>query len=162
MSNVHLIEYARPSANEAVAAALGVLFEALQTGTRETRRAAMSHLEEAMSKCPQVEQPLEHNFVPGLYARKIFNPKGSLIVTKEHKQANFSFVLQGRLGVITEDGMKTLEAPAFFATQPGTKRVLYAQEDTVFVTVHPNPDSTEDLAVLESRIIGGLFDEVEA
>lgn len=162
MTNTHIIQYAQPSAFVAVGGALGALMDAVHAGTRESRRHAIAALEAAMSKCPQVEQPVEHNFVPGLYARKIFNPKDSLIVTKEHRQANFSFILRGRLGVITEEGMKILEAPAFFATQPGTKRVLYSQEDTEFVTVHPNPDNVEDLRVLEARIIGPLFDEVSA
>lgn len=160
MSNVHLIAFAQPTAQEAVAGALAVVFEALQTGTRETRRAAIANLEAAMSKCPQVEQPVEHNFAPGLYARRIINPQGSLIVTKIHKQPNFSFVLRGRLGVITEDGMKTVQAPAFFKTEPGTKRIIYAQEEVEFVTVHPNPDDAQDLELLESRIIATTFDDL--
>jgi quercetin dioxygenase-like cupin family protein len=117
-----------------------------------SRRAAILNLEHEMDNCPQIEQPLTHHFTDGLYGREIFNPKGCLIVTKEHRQANFSFILRGSLEVITEDGRKTLKAPAFFKTVPGTKRVLYSLEDTVFITVHPNPDDCQDLQTLETRI----------
>lgn len=158
--NIHLVSYAQPTATQAVAGALATLFQVLESGTKAERRAAIAAVEAAMEKCPQVEQPLEHQFAPGLYARKIVNPKGSLIATKIHKQANFSFVLRGRLGVITEDGIKTIQAPAFFRTEPGTKRLIFAQEEVEFITVHPNQDNTEDLELLESRIIATDFDEI--
>ena len=108
-----------------------------------------------MAQFPQVEQPLTHHFNEGQYAREIFNPKGSLIVTKTHKQGNFSFIPSGRLLVISEEGQKELRGGMFFATKPGTKRLIYALEDTRFVTIHPNFDNCEDLEVLESRIIDG-------
>jgi hypothetical protein len=38
-------------------------------------------------------------------------------------------------------------------TLPGTQRAIYALEETVFVTVHPNPDDCQDLAELERRFI---------
>ncbi len=141
-----------PSPHAALDGALQALMAAV---TPQARRNAIQALEETMAQFPQVEQPLTHHFQPGLYAREIFNPKGCLIVTKEHKEPNFSFIMRGKLQVMTEEGTRTLAAPAFFKTHPGTKRVLYSLEDTVFVTVHPNPDDCEDLTVLESRIIGG-------
>lgn len=142
--------YVQSGPHEALAGALKVLTQATEP---QARREAISALEQAMSQFPEVEQPLTHHWVEGQYAREIFNPKGCLIVTKEHRQANFSFVMRGRLLVITDEGQRTLESPAFFKTQPGTKRVLFSLEDTVFITVHPNPDNTEDLDILESRII---------
>ena len=123
--------------------------------TPEARREAIGALESVMSRFPQVEQPVTHHFNEGQYAREIFNPKGSLIVTKTHKQGNFSFLPKGRLLVISEEGQKELSGGMFFATKPGTKRFIYALEDTQFVTIHPNHDNCEDLEILESRIIGG-------
>ena len=133
-----------------------------QGASRYSIRAAIKRLEEVMAELPQVEQPVKHHFAPGLYGREIFNPKDSLIVTKEHKQGNISFLLSGTLGVITEEGSKTITAPAMFETFPGTKRVLYAQTDVIFATVHPNPSNTDNLLELEAGIIAGGTDEVGA
>ena len=144
--------YVQAGPHSAVIGALKVL---LQAGSPEARREAIGALEQVMAQFPQVEQPLTHHFNEGQYAREIFNPKGSLIVTKTHKQGNFSFIPTGRLLVISEDGQKELSAGMFFATKPGTKRLIYALEDTRFVTVHPNFSNTHDLEELERQIIEG-------
>lgn len=144
--------YVQSAPHSAILAALQVLLTAT---TPEARREAITALECSMAAYPQVEQPVTHHFNEGQYAREIFNPKGSLIVTKTHKQGNFSFIPTGRLLVISEEGQKELGAGKFFATKPGTKRLIYALEDTRFVTIHPNPDNCQDLEVLESRIIQG-------
>lgn len=136
-------------------AVIGALKVLLNAATPDARREAISALEQVMASYPQVEQPLTHHFNEGQYAREIFNPKGSLIVTKTHKQGNFSFIPSGRLLVISEDGQKELSAGMFFATRPGTKRFIYALEDTRFVTVHPNFSGTTDLDELERQIIQG-------
>jgi len=124
-------------------------------------RAAIKNLENVLLEYPQTEQPLEHFFAKGLYGRKIFNPAGSVIVTALHKEQNLSSILKGTLLVITENGTEILEAPKFFVTNPGTKRVLYAVEDVIFTTVHPNPLGLRDTDELERRIIAESFDEIE-
>ena len=144
--------YVQDGPHSAVIGALKVLMTAT---TPEARRDAIGALEATMSQFPQVEQPLTHHFLPGLYQREVFNPKGCLIITKRHKESNFSFVMRGKLLVITDEGEKTIEGPAYFKTYPGTKRVLYSLEDTVFVTVHPNPTNCEDLELLEDRLSEG-------
>ena len=144
--------YVQDGPHSAVIGALKVLMQAVTT---DARRDAIGALEQAMSQFPQVEQPLTHHFSEGLYGREIFNPKGSLIITKTHKQGNFSFIPRGRLLVISEEGQKELSGGMFFSTKPGTKRFIYALEDTSFVTVHPNPTNSEDLVFLESQIIQG-------
>ena len=144
--------YVQSGPHSAVIGALKVL---VQATTPTERMEAISALESAMAEFPQVEQPLNHHFNEGQYAREIFNPKGSLIITKTHKQGNFSFIPAGKLLVISEEGQRELSTGQFFATKPGTKRFIYALEDTRFVTIHPNPDNCEDLQILESRIIGG-------
>ena len=120
--------YVQASPMQAVHDAVKALAQA--SGAME-RRKAIQALEAAALQNSQAEQPLTHHFTDGLYAREILNPKGSLIVTQTHKEHNFSFVMRGHLLVITEDGQKELKAPAWFQTKPGTKRVLYALEETV-------------------------------
>lgn len=144
--------YVESGPHSAVIGALKVL---LQAGSTEARRDAIGALEQVMSQFPQVEQPLTHHFNEGQYAREIFNPKGSLIVTKTHKHGNASFIPTGRLLVITEDGQREMHGGQWFMTKPGTKRLIYALEDTRFVTVHPNPLNITDLNELEKQIIEG-------
>ena len=138
----------------------GMVLETLNSGTRSECREAIARLHREMMALPQVEQPLVHNFCPGLYLRRIINPAGSLVMTKIHKEPNISTLLRGRMAVITEDGAQILVAPAQFITQPGTKRVIYAIEECEFTTIHPNPLNVTDLDALEDRIIARDFDEI--
>lgn len=102
-------------------------------------------LQEAMLKLPQVEQPLKHMFAPGLYIREILNPKGSLIVTKMHKTCHFHEIVKGKISVWVEgEGVRTFQAPHFGLTYPGTRRIIYAHEDTIFRTFHPTEKTNID------------------
>ena len=138
------------------------LFKSVKDGTRLDRRAAIALVEEETLKLPQVDQPLNHYFANGLYWREIFNPKGCIITTKIHGEQNISVITKGRLSCITEEGLEILEAPMMFITKPGTKRVLYAQTDVIFNTIHPNPTDSRDIEELEARIIAPDFESLES
>ncbi len=98
--------------------------------------------------------PVRHTFADGIYCREIFIPAGTVIVGKIHKHAHPNFLLRGEVTVITEGGGREhLVAPLALISQPGTKRAVYAHTDTVWVTVHTNPDETRDLTALETHII---------
>jgi hypothetical protein len=98
--------------------------------------------------------PLIHRFADGLYTREIFIPKGMVLTGKIHRYAHPNFLMKGEVIVVTEaGGRQHLIAPLALISPPGTKRAVYALEDTVWVTVHANPDNTQDLAVLEAQII---------
>lgn len=141
--------------------AIAGLFRAVKTGNRLERRNAIALVESETLKLPQVDQPLKHRFVNGMYWREIHNPKGCIITTRIHREPNISVITKGRLACITEDGLEILEAPAMFETKPGTKRVLYAQEDVTFHTIHPNPLELRDIAALEARITAPDFDALD-
>jgi hypothetical protein len=107
-----------------------------------------------LGSMPPLHQPLRHTFAPGLYVRAIFNPAGSLITTKVHKTTHPFFVLQGRVSVYVPGGeVEHITAPHMGVTLAGTRRVIFVHEDTVWVTVHPNPDDGTDLAAIEERLI---------
>ena len=102
----------------------------------------------------QVNCPLIHRFTPGLYIREIFMPAGSLIVSKIHKTCHPFIVSKGVVHVKINDGeWKRIEAPYSDTTQPGTRRVLYVEEDTIWTTIHRNENDTRDLEELEDIII---------
>lgn len=115
----------------------------------------IDRLEKAMlANLPLVDFPVEHLFTNGLYVRTVFNPAGSLLTTKIHKTEHPFAILKGSVSVYVPGvGTEHLEAPHIGVTKPGTRRVIYAHEDTVWVTFHPNPDDETDLDKLEERLI---------
>ncbi len=104
--------------------------------------------------------PLKHTFSDGVYVREIFIPKGSLIVGKIHKHSHPNFLMKGDVSVMTEEGPKRLKAPLSMISPAGTKRVVYAHEDTVWVTIHLNIGNTKDLKKIEKRIIAKNYAEL--
>jgi len=104
--------------------------------------------------------PLKHTFVDGAYIREIFMPKGTLLTSKIHKICHPYFIMKGDCSVLTDEGVVRLKAPYQGITEPGTKRILYIHEDTIWITVHTNPDNKEDLEKIEEEIIAESFDDI--
>lgn len=93
--------------------------------------------------------PLKHWLAPGIYAREIHLPAQTLVVGRIHRHRHFNIISQGKITCYTEFGLETLEAPASFISEPGTKRVVYTHEDAIWTTIHPNPTNETDIATLE-------------
>jgi quercetin dioxygenase-like cupin family protein len=108
----------------------------------------------------QCELPLEHTFTEGNYARTMFIKKGIVVVGKIHKHAHLNFITEGHVSVLTEGGLTEYKAPIMFVSVPGTKRAVFAHEDTKWTTVHPT-DKT-DLVEIENEVIAKSFEEYEA
>lgn len=126
-----------------------------------TIREKIAHLEAKLLKMPQAEAPLTHHFAPGIYAREIFIPKGALAIGHVHKTEHIGIMSQGEMAMVTEDGgVKIIKAPFTVVAPPGTKRVVYALEDSVFIAVHHNPDNEVELDMLEKRFIAKTHDDV--
>jgi hypothetical protein len=98
-------------------------------------------------------KPIEarHYFANGLYAREIFIPKGTLLTGKIHKTEHLNIVSKGEISVLTEAGPQRVKAPFTIVSLPGTKRVGYAHEDTVWTTIHATTET--DLEKLEAELI---------
>lgn len=116
-------------------------------------------LEAFLLTLPQAEIPLRHYFAAGLYGRAITMPCGALIVGKLHKREHLCIVASGDVSVLTEDGPKRLKAGEVFASYPGTKRVLYAHQETVWVTVHATDE--RDVEQLEKDLIAVSYTEID-
>lgn len=104
------------------------------------------------SGLPLVDFPLVHRFTPGMYIREIFMPAGSVLTSKIHKTEHPYVISKGVVTVWTaEQGAITLSAPHTGITKPGTRRVLFVHEDTVWTTFHVGDETkVEDV---EDRII---------
>lgn len=110
-------------------------------------------LESVMLRMPQVEIKTTHHFAPGIYMREIFIPKGTCLTGKIHKTEHLNILSQGVLAVMTEDGIKVLRASTVIKSQPGIKRVGFAHEDSVWITVHPNVTDEQEVPRLEAALV---------
>jgi len=127
-------------------------------------RADIMNVEKAISFIPGAfvgdneHCPLKHTFADGVYVREIFIPKGTLVVGKIHKHSHPNFILSGDVSVATEEGPKRLKGPLSMISPAGTKRVVYAHEDTVWITIHVTNET--DLDKIEEEIIAKNYDEL--
>ena len=110
---------------------------------------------------------LTHYFTPKSeygcynYARQIFLPKGSIVIGKIHKHEHLNFIIQGKVSVNTEFGKKYFTAPCVFVSELGLKRAVYAEEDTLWVTVHMVKYGSEaDLDKIEDEVIAKTYEEI--
>lgn len=122
-------------------------------------RLAIAALEAEMMKYEQVEVDLKHTLTTGVYAREVFIAKGTVIVGKIHRHDHLNFISYGDVTVLTKAGRQRFVGPCTMISTAGTKRALYAHEDTVWTTIHANPTNETDFEKLEDFIICKNYDE---
>jgi hypothetical protein len=105
--------------------------------------------------------PLKHTFADGIYVRQMSMGIGTLVVGAIHKHLHVWFLLQGHISVATEDNIEDYIAPCYVVSSPGVKRVIYANEDSIFVNVHKNPTNSQDIDYLEKEIVAQTYEEYE-
>lgn len=111
---------------------------------------ALDVLETEIFKHSQVHCPLVHRFTPGLYIREIFMPAGSLITSARHLTCHPFVVSKGDVSVYVEGvEVDRYKAPYTGITKPGTRRLLYIHEDTVWTTFHVTEKTDPDEIVME-------------
>lgn len=96
---------------------------------------------------------VEHEVCEGMYLRKLFIPKDSLVVGRVHKKHCHNVVASGCISVLTETGSATLKAGFTGMSQPGTRKLGFAHEDTIFINVF-RTDKTV-LSEIEAEIAEG-------
>jgi hypothetical protein len=101
-----------------------------------------------------VDCPLNHRFTPGLYSREIFMPAGTLLTSKTHLTEH-QFVIAMGVVMVCIDGGEWIRyvAPFVGITKAGTRRILYIEQDCLWITFHPNADDEENIEVLEKRLV---------
>jgi hypothetical protein len=109
-------------------------------------------LETAMRQREQVEIAPTHHFADGIYAREITIPAGTLLTGKIHRTRHLNIVSQGDITVWSPgEPARRIQAPFAFVAEPGTRRVGFAHEDTVWTTIHATSET--DLEKLEAQLI---------
>lgn len=94
----------------------------------------LRRLESAVLAAPQQELPVRHFIGHGMATRVILIPAGTVIVGHRHKQGQHNFLMQGRLRVTTDEGVRELCAPEVIVSPPGAKRVAVTLTDVIWAT----------------------------
>lgn len=134
----------------------------------QARRDRIVDLEKAIGSLPDSygmdefnEGKIRHHFATGVYGRELFIPKGNVIVSKIHRAKTFNVIAKGVISVICPtNGFNTYEGPFCFVSEPFTKRVVIAHEDTLWITCH-GYEGSEDLKEVEEKIIAKDFEELK-
>ena len=121
-------------------------------------RTSIALLEAVLRRAPQLEFSLKHTFTSGVYCREIFIPKGSVIVGKIHRHDHLNFISKGDVTVLTKDGLRRIKGPCTMVSSAGTKRALYAHQDTIWTTIHANPTNETDLEKIEDFVIAKTYE----
>ena len=111
---------------------------------------------------------LKHYFSPKdekygccTYAREMFIPKGTLIIGKIHRHQHLNIISKGKVKVFTEFGEKYLEGPCTFVSEIGLKRSVYAEEDTLWTTIHMTEFvGEENLDKIEQEVIAPTYNDM--
>lgn len=125
--------------------------EKLDRSQAVSDREKVIEVEALMRERPQVEIKPRHIFSPGIYAREITIPAGVLLTGKIHKYAQLNIVSKGDISVLTEHGVKRIKAPFTIVSPPGTKRIAYAHEETVWTTILATDET--DIEKIEAHFI---------
>lgn len=105
--------------------------------------------------------PIKHTFADEVYIRQMDMKKDSVVVGAIHNHLHVWFLLTGHVTVVTEDTTEDYIAPCYVVSTPGVKRVIRANEDSIFVNVHKNPTNTRDVSKLEEEIVSLNYKEYE-
>lgn len=105
------------------------------------------------------ELPLDHQFANGMYIRRLFIPKGSLIIGRIHKSECVNIVEKGDISVLTETGMMRVQAGFTIVSPPGIQKVGYAHEDTIFTNIFRTDET--DVDKIEDVLTWASFEAME-
>jgi len=117
-------------------------------------RKKIDDLQRDLGEYPQTEIAVTNTFSGGVYAREIFIPKGTTVIGKVHLTEHLNICLKGDLTFLTVDGPKRIKGPMMFSAPAGTKKLAYANEDSIWVNVHPalcdDPEQIVDALTVDS------------
>lgn len=117
---------------------------------------AIDKLEEEASQMEQLDLPLSHVFTPGLYSRTIYMPAGARLTSRIHLCEHPFLISKGVLSVWDgETGWVKITAPFMGITKPGTRRVLFIHEDTIWTTFHVTNETDPDKIGMQITYTGG-------
>lgn len=116
-------------------------------------------IEAQILQMPQVELPIEHYQIKGVYARSMFIPAGTLLTGKIHNFESIAILAKGTIRITNGTESYVISEGHIMVDQPGVKRLGYAETDVVFITVH-RTDNIE-IEAIEDELVSTTFEEYE-
>jgi quercetin dioxygenase-like cupin family protein len=88
-----------------------------------------------------VDPQVEHHFSDGLYAKRMFIPKGFEAGQHAHTYSHLSILAKGRVLVKTDDAQKEYTAPACIEIKSGINHTIQAFEDAEWFCIHATDET---------------------
>lgn len=99
----------------------------------------------------QVEMPVTHEFLPGIYRRGVRIPAGIFAIGHAHRDRCFDFVMEG-CGLVVMNGVaRQVEAPCVLVSEPMTRKVGIILKEFWWFTVHATTET--DIEKLEAELL---------
>ena len=120
-------------------------------------------LEETIQDMAGGNFPTCHHFAKGIYVRETLLPANSVCVGKIHRHSTVNIITMGLVKAFNPeqpDLDKFMNAPYTFVSPGGSKRCVYAAQDSIWCTVHAT-EST-DLEDIEEEFIIKDYNQLSA
>lgn len=86
----------------------------------------------------ELEDRLDHYHPEGLYGRRQYLAKETVVVGKVHRRESITILMKGTLAIVDENGNRELHhAPDVWITPVGRQRVICAVTDAEWIGVWP-------------------------
>lgn len=131
----------------------------------EVARSKIIALEEAMKELDGYDDGgheicrIRHYHAPGLYAREMWMPADCLITGKIHLTEHICILSKGKVTVVNGEDRVTYEAPATIVCPIGSKRAIYAHEESVWTNFHAT--ELDDPEEIEAQIVTESFEVLD-
>jgi hypothetical protein len=113
-------------------------------------RQKVERLQAELAALPQYEPKTTHYFHGGMYCREVWREASVMVVGKVHKQEHFYLIVSGTVHITDGDGEpQRFTGPHLIASQPGSKRAVYAETDVLCMTFHRTDATTVEAAEAE-------------
>ena len=99
------------------------------------------------------EIPIKHDFADQIYLRQMTMQEGQFVVGAIHNHKHIWFLMKGKISVNDNGEVIDHIAPCYMVSEPGSQRIIYAHEHSIFVNIHKNPSNTKDIKKIEKEIV---------
>jgi quercetin dioxygenase-like cupin family protein len=111
----------------------------------------------SIAESPEI--PIKNSFADQIYVRQMTMKAGHVVVGAIHNHQHVWFLLTGHVSINNNGEVIDYVAPCYTVSEPGSKRVIYAHEDSIFVNIHKNPLNVKDIKKLEEEIVSISVEE---
>lgn len=95
---------------------------------------------------------IKHYFSKGAYTREATIKAGTLVLGRIHKFPTINILSKGKITIVSEEGVLTIEAPYTFVSGPDVQKAGFTHEDTVWTNVFATNETDPEKALDEVTI----------